>query len=74
MIKAVKDAAKKKRRVLSRYSGDVNPPKIVDKSIIYIMADMGVYISDIAEAMDLRPQKVLDILSERRKSNDIQNL
>lgn len=42
-------------------------PKKIDKKLLFMLFDSGLSLVEIADRMKLRPQKVVDIIEERRK-------
>jgi len=46
----------------------------INKSMIYALYDSGYNMAEIAEKLNLRPQKVVDIIEERRRNGVLQSL
>lgn len=69
-IFAEKETAPKKKRKYTRRFVYVEapPPKPVNKKLIWLMHDANISMVDIASKLNIRPQKVADIIEERRKS------
>lgn len=42
-------------------------PKKIDKKLLFMLFDSGLSMVEIADRLKIRPQKVVDIIEERRK-------
>lgn len=58
----------RKKITLPRYVYvDPPKPKKIDKKLVFMLFDGGLSMVEIAEKIKVRPQKVVDIIEERRK-------
>lgn len=58
----------RKKITLPRYVYVEPPkPKRIDKKLLFMLFDSGLSMVEIADRLKVRPQKVVDIIEERRK-------